>query len=103
MPSELQGPTWKFACPFHGPFRILSLTDTNAEVKLIDEPHSSSIFVSLQRIRPCHDELPDTSWRGQLHDRYTPCKPKNKSAKVADPPAEYHGPVTRSRSKNSEN
>ena len=32
MPTEKQGDTWKFARPFHGPFRILSLTPTNAEV-----------------------------------------------------------------------
>ena len=35
MPTEMQGKTWKFARPFHGPF---SLTPTNPEVRLVDEP-----------------------------------------------------------------
>ena len=45
MPSELQGKTSKFARPYHGPFRIISLIPTNAEVQLIDEPHSDPLFV----------------------------------------------------------
>ena len=36
IPSEVQGKTWKFARPFYGPFRILSLTPTNEEVRLVD-------------------------------------------------------------------
>ena len=66
MPNEVQGRTGKFARPFHGPFRILSLTPTNAEVRLVNEPRSKSLFVSLSRVRKCHDELPDHSWRGSL-------------------------------------
>ena len=67
MPTEIQGKTWKFARPFHGPFRIISLTPTNAEVRLVDEPQSKSLFVSLNRVR-----LPDVSWkRASLH-KYTP-------------------------------
>jgi len=34
MPGELQGKTWKFARPFHRLFRVISLTLTNAEVRL---------------------------------------------------------------------
>ena len=67
MPTEIQGKTWKFARPFHGPSRIISLTPTNAEVRLVDEPQSKSLFVSLNRVR-----LPDVSWkRASLH-KYTP-------------------------------
>ena len=47
MRSEVQGRTWKFARPFLGPFQILSLTPTNAEVRLVDEPRSESLLVSL--------------------------------------------------------
>ncbi len=70
MPSEVQGKTWKFARPFHGPFRVLSLTPTNAEVRLVDEPKSQSIFVSLNRVRKCYEELPDQSWRGSTPRKY---------------------------------
>ena len=38
MPSEVQGKTWKFARPFHGPFRVLSLTPTNAKFDLSTNP-----------------------------------------------------------------
>ena len=80
MPSEIQGKTWKFIRPFHGPYRILSLIPTNTEVRLVDDPKSASIFVSLDRVRKCYDELPDLSWQG--HTLSTP----------------YTGPMTRSRS-----
>ena len=66
MPSELQGKTWKFARPYHGPFRVLNVTPTNAEVCLVNDPKSDSMFVSMTRVHPCHDELPDTSWRGSI-------------------------------------
>ena len=47
MPGEVKGKSWKLARPFHGPYRVLSLTPTNAEVRLVDCPTSESIFVAL--------------------------------------------------------
>ena len=47
MPGEVKGKSWKLARPFHGPYRVLSLTPTNAEVRLVDRPTSESIFVAL--------------------------------------------------------
>ena len=76
MPSELQGKTWKIARLYHGPFRIISLTPTNAEVQLIDEPHSEPLFVSLSRVRACYDELPDVSWKGSSPAKYASCSTK---------------------------
>ena len=108
MPAELQGKTWKFARPFHGPFRVLSLTPTNAEVRLIDEPRSDSMFVSLSRVRPCYEELPDTSWRGSKPTKYTP-KPAPKDATTTTPNSRneqqtsYSGPMTRSRTLQMQN
>ena len=84
IPSEVQGRTWKFARPFHGLFRVLSLTPTNVEVRLVDEPKSESLFVSLSRVRKCHDELPDHSWRGSLPTTtYTPQQPVKSSSQVS--------------------
>ena len=95
MPSEVQGRTSKFARPFHGPFRILGLTPTNAEVRLVDEPRSESFFVSLSRVRKCHDELPDHSWRGSLPTtKYTPQQPVKSSSQVSNNEVPYTGPVT---------
>lgn len=70
MPSELQGKTWKLARPYNGPFRVLKVTPTNAEVCLVGEPKSDSMCVSLTRIRPCYQELLDTSWRGSIPRKY---------------------------------
>ena len=64
MPQEKRGKTWKLSRPYHGPYRILSLTQTNAEVWLVDCPDEESIFVSLNRVYPCHSELPEVSWTG---------------------------------------
>ena len=64
MPGEVKGKSWKFARPHHGPFRVVSVTPTNAEVVLVDKPDEDTIFVSLKRVRPCYEELPDISWIG---------------------------------------
>jgi len=99
MPNEMQGKTWKFARPYHGPFRIVSLTPTNAEVKLIDEPLSAPLFVSLTRVRPCYDELPDASWKGSSPGKYAPRqqKPSASPCREDTGTAPYTGPMTRSR------
>ncbi len=52
MPSEVQGKTWKFARPFHGPFRALH--------RRMHEPKSHSIFVSLNRVRKCYGRTPSS-------------------------------------------
>ena len=51
MPAEQQGKAWKLSRSFHGPFRVLSVTDTNVEVRLIDHPKDDPIFVHLDRVR----------------------------------------------------
>lgn len=61
-PGEVQGPAWKLAQPYHGPYRIVSLTPNNAEMVLVDQPKEPSIFVSLNHVRRCYEELEDTSW-----------------------------------------
>ena len=70
MPGDVSGKAWKFARPFHGPYRILELTPTNASVRLVNRPQDTPIFVSLQRIRMCPKEIPDEkSWSGQKQQR----------------------------------
>ena len=64
MPSKVQGKNRKLARPYHGPYRVLKVTPTNAEVALIDRPRNPSIFVSLTRIRRCYEEMDDQSWTG---------------------------------------
>ncbi len=64
MPSKVQGKDRKLARPYHGPYRVLNVTPTNAEVTLIDRPRNPSIFVSLTRVRRCYDDMDDHSWTG---------------------------------------
>ena len=59
MNAQTEEKSWKFVHPYHGLFRMVSVTPTNAEVVLIDWPNDDSILVSLKRVRPCYKELPD--------------------------------------------
>lgn len=77
----MQGKSWKLAKPFYGPYRILSLTPTNAEIRLVDKPNDPSIFVSLSRLRPCCSELSDVSWSGAVKR----CRRKKVSKPVETP------------------
>jgi hypothetical protein len=47
MPGTIKGKAWKFARAFYGPYRILTITPTNAEVRLVDKPEERPIFVAL--------------------------------------------------------
>ena len=67
MPGKIRGKAWKFARAFYGPYRILTITPTNAEVRLVDKPEEQSIFVAIDRLRTCPGEMKDVSWSG--HDR----------------------------------
>ena len=69
MPSEKKGTTWKLARPFYGPNRVVDVTPTNVEVRLIDRPDDPTIFVALNRVRLCYPELPDKSWSGKTRKR----------------------------------
>ena len=102
MPHEATGKTAKLARPYFGPYRVLNLTPTNAEVRLIDKPDDPSIFVSLDRVRPCYSELPNRSWSGHTSKRKRKRKSSAKTQTVKEPSPElppYTGPITRSRAK----
>ena len=74
MPAEVQGKTWKLARPFHGPYHVLTVTDTNAEVRLVDQLASEPTFVHLNRVRPCHPQQGDIVWTGPNRKRRCTCK-----------------------------
>ena len=100
MPGEVKGRAWKFARPFHGPYRVIRVTPTNVEAQLVDNPTNPPIFVSLSRVRPCYPELPNIVWT-----RHKRKKERSKKTTKSDPvvPPEcgddYTGPVTRLRSR----
>ena len=64
FPSQVTGKAWKFSRPFFGPYKVLSLMPTNAEVQLLNAPQDQPIFVSLSRVRPCYEEMSDEIWAG---------------------------------------
>ena len=109
MPGTIKGKAWKFARAFYRPYRVLALTPSNAEVRLVDKPEETSIFVSLDRLRACPEELPDVSWTGHTQ-KYRPQKTKNTGQFTHSPrqnpvtvQQSYSGPMTRSRTHTTDN
>ena len=97
MPAEAQGKNWKLSRPFHGPYRVLKDTPSNAEVRLVDRPGDEAIFVNLDRIRPCYPEQGDKVWigpAGHRHKRKIAHETSNDES--TSPPSNHVGPVTRS-------
>ena len=100
FPNEIKEKSWKLARPYFDPYTVVSLTPTNAEVKLLQSTDDSSIFVSLDRVRLCYDEMTDDVWTG-TNKRLR----KQKSIPTEDPKvkpvAKRTGPVTRSMARKS--
>ena len=98
MPAESQGKNWKLSRPFHGPYRVLKVTPTNVEVRLVDRPGSESIFVNLGRVRLCYPEQGNSVWKGYKR-RKIANNPRGAEPNCADStnllPTRV-GPVTRS-------
>ena len=105
MPAEAQGKAWKLSRPFHGPYRVLKTTPTNAEVRLVDRPEDDSIFVALNRVRLCYPEQGSNTWTGhkKRRKRKKPSKESPTSGTQDGSPLPYQGPVTRSRNQSSVN
>lgn len=104
MPINASGKDRKLACPYHGPYRILAITPTNAKVKLVDCVDDRSIFVALDRLRRCYPELPDTSWTGRQRKTH---KRKSKPKVAGDiastvPQPKTTGPVSRAMARRSQ-
>ena len=59
IPSDTQGKDRMLARPFHGPYRVLAVTPTNAEVRLVGQPTGESISMSLNRVRRCFPKQGD--------------------------------------------
>ena len=70
-PNQVQGKAWKFAHPYYGPYEVVTITPTNAEVRLCNHPNDPTSFVSLDRIRSCYPEMSNDVWVG--HRKPAPC------------------------------
>ncbi len=59
MPAAKAGKVHKFARPFHGPFRVLEVTDSDVTVIPVDRSQDTHLFVTRARIRHCPQEVPE--------------------------------------------
>lgn len=98
MPGERRGKTWKLARPFHGPYRVVAVTDTNVEVRLVNRPLDQPIFVHLDRVRRCNPQQIDGEWTGPRNKRRRKKKLRDTTPPPKDQAPIYSGPITRSRS-----
>ena len=98
MPGTVKGKAWKLVKPFHGKYRVVSVTPTNAEVKLANQTGIDAIiFVSLSRVHPCYSEMADVSWSGNSKSRKKTRKQTNKFVTTTNNVNPHtSGPVTRS-------
>jgi hypothetical protein len=96
MPSEVTGKNRKLARPYHGPYRIVAVTSTNAEVKLIERASEPSIFVAIDRLRKCYPELSDHCWTGRKQSRKRRSKCRLVITPSDEPVPRTTGPITRS-------
>ena len=93
MPTEAKGEKRKLARPVHGPFRVLTVTPTNAEVRVVDDPKAASVFVALDRVRLCYPEQADVTWTGRSKRRMVTCSSEPNSVSTHSTPHVRSGPV----------
>lgn len=83
MPVEKTGKRRKLNRPNYGPFFIRKLTDNNAEIELATNPEYR-IFVALERLRPCPQEIPyDKTYTGKERRK----RGRGVNPPVASPPS----------------
>ena len=101
FPGTVKGKAWKFARPYFGPYKVISLTSTNVEVRRVDQPNGETLFVALDRVRPCYQEMSNEVWvgHGKCRTRSARRGVTAKNAAVEPPSEGYTGPLTRSRSR----
>lgn len=62
MQAARSGKAYKLARSYHGPYHVITSSESTVEVRPVDRPNASSIHVALDRIRVCIDEIPDVFW-----------------------------------------
>ena len=67
MPHETSGKDRKLSLPYHGPYRVIDIRGNCVSLTPVDNPDKEPILVNMDRIVPCHAEVPDSSWLGYGH------------------------------------
>ena len=83
MPKEKASKAYKFARPFHGPFRVMDVLETGVIVQPVDRPQDGSIRVAFDRVRRCPTRVPEgVSWPPKRPSR----KRKNSCSRSSQDP-----------------
>ena len=67
MPHETSGKDRKLSLPYHGPYRVIDIRGNCVSLTPVDNPDKEPILVNMDRIVPCHAEVPDSAWLGYGH------------------------------------
>ena len=66
---------YKFARPFHGPFRVVEVLDAGVVVRPMDPLRGESIRVAVNRVHHCPEAVPEgESWPARKPARKSPGK-----------------------------
>ena len=65
MPALKTGHRRKLACPFEGPYRVVSVYPKGVEVQLVEKPRSQPIRVAQNRVRRCPEQVRDLKESGE--------------------------------------
>ena len=57
MPQDKSSKAYKFARPFHGPYRVMEVLETGVVVCPVGKPDSESIRVAWNRVCPCPNAM----------------------------------------------
>ena len=57
MPQDKATKAYKFARPFHGPFRVVEVWETGLTVQPVDKPDEKTIRVAFNRVRRCPEPI----------------------------------------------
>jgi len=72
-------PKFRLDRSYHGPYRVLDVTPTNAIIQKVNDPNSENLNVSLQRLSKCDEHLSEElPWMGHSTTRRRQIKRKFK-------------------------
>ena len=89
MPKEKANKAYKFARPFHGPFRVVEVLETGVVVRRVDQPQGETIRVAFNRVWRCPNPIPeDEFWPVKKSRQLKKNSPKLEEAPGRDVQAE---------------
>ena len=78
MPQDKSTKAYKFARPFHGPYRVKKVLGTGVVVCPVNKPDLESIRVAWNQVRPCSSSIPtDEFWSGKKKVHVMPMRKKS--------------------------